>query len=149
MRARLSDPILDDEIEALEAQLAPLTGAAGNAAPPADLLDRIVEALEIEQREHEGKFSQEAREGRWFPYKPGILAKRLWNRRTIMLRCRPGARIPPHDHDQDEQIVVISGDFVVGGRTFGAGDCHCSPKGNAHGEIFTRGGCLLLVQYAA
>ena len=66
-----------------------------------------------------------------------------------MLRCRPGARIPAHDHGEDEQIVVISGDFVVGGRTFRAGDYHCSPKGNPHGEAYTRGGCLLLSQYAA
>jgi hypothetical protein len=148
-RARLSDPALDKEIDALEAQYAPLTGAAGEVAPPAGLLDRIIGAIEEEEREHKGKFSQEAGEGQWVPYKPGILAKRLWNPRTVMLRCRPGARLPAHDHGETEHIIVISGDFVVGGRTFGAGDYHCSPKGNAHGEAFTRGGCLLLVQCAA
>lgn len=147
-RARLGDPALDKEIDALDAQLGPLTGAAGEVAPPARLFDRIVEALDGEAREHEGKFSQEAGAGRWLPYKPGILAKRLWNRRTVMLRCSPGARLPAHDHDEAEHIIVISGDFVVGGRAFGAGDYHCSPKGSAHSEAFTRGGCLLLVQYA-
>jgi anti-sigma factor ChrR (cupin superfamily) len=148
-RARLFDPVLDREIDALEAQFAPLTGAAGSISPPAGLFDRIVAALGAEEREHDGKFSQEAREGHWLPYKPGIEAKRLWNRRTIMLRCGPGARLPAHDHGEDEQIVVIAGDFVVGGRTLAAGDYHCSPKGNRHGECFTRNGCLLLVQYAA
>jgi len=149
MRARLTDPALDLEIDALAAQHAPLTGAAGKVAPPPGLFDRIVEALDDEAREHEGKFSQEAGEGKWLPYRPGILAKRLWNRQTIMLRCAPGACLPAHDHVEAEHIIVISGDFVVGGRTFGAGDYHRSPKGNAHGDAFTRGGCLLLVQYAA
>lgn len=149
MRARLGDPALGKEIDALDAQFAPLTGAAGKIAPPAGLFGRIVEALASEEREHEGKFSQEAAEGRWLPYKPGILAKRLWSRRTVMLRCSPGACLPAHDHAEAEHIIVIWGDFVVGGRTFGAGDYHCSPKGSAHGDAFTRGGCLLLVQYAA
>lgn len=148
-RARLSDPALDQEIDTLEAQFAPLTGTAGEVVPPAGLRDRIAEALRDEEREHSGKFSQEAGEGHWIPYRPGIQAKRLWNRRTVMLRCRPGAVLPGHDHSEGEHIIVISGDFVVGGRTFGAGDYHCSPKGNAHGDAFTRGGCLLLIQYAA
>lgn len=149
MRARLSDPALDKEIDTLEAEFAPLTGAAGEIAPPAGLLDRVLDALRDESREHEGKFSQAAGEGQWIPYKPGILAKRLWNRRTVMLRCRAGAVLPAHDHGEDEHIIVISGDFVIGGRTFGAGDYHRSPKGRAHGDAFTREGCLLLVQYAA
>jgi hypothetical protein len=148
MRARLSDPALDREIDTLDAQFAPLTGAAGMVAPPAGLFDRIVEALGEEAREHEGKFSQEAGEGHWLPYRPGIMAKRMWNRRTVMLRCSPGACLPAHEHGEAEHIIVISGDFVVGGRTFGPGDYHCSPKGNAHGDAFTRGGCMLLVQYA-
>jgi hypothetical protein len=148
-RARLSDPALDGRIETLETQFAPLAAAAGEVAPPDQLRDRILDALQSEAREHSGKFSEEVGEGRWIRYKPGIVAKRLWNRRTVMLRCSPGAILPAHDHGEAEHIIVISGDFVVGGRTFGPGDYHCSPKGNAHGDAFTRGGCLLLVQYAA
>ena len=146
-RDRLVDPELDDEIERFEAQFAPLTAAAGEVAVPAGLFDRVAAAIEAERREFAGKKSVEAWQGKWLRYRPGVEAKRLWNRRTIMLRCRPGAVLPAHDHDEDEHIVVISGDFVVGGRSFGPGDYHRSLAGNAHGDAFTRGGCLLLVQY--
>jgi hypothetical protein len=146
-RARLADPALDAEIEALEAQLSPLTGAAGEAEVPPRLLDRILGAIEGEQAEFGGKAGLEASEGKWLRYRPGIQAKRMWNRRTIMLRCSPGAVLPAHGHDEDEHIVVISGDFVVGGRSFGAGDYHHSSAGSRHGDAFTRSGCLLLVQY--
>jgi quercetin dioxygenase-like cupin family protein len=147
--ARRIDPALDREIDTLEAQLSPLTGAAGEIPPPPALYSRIAAALASQDREHEGKYSEMVTEGRWLHYKPGIEAKRLWQKRTVMLRCQPGAVLPAHDHDEDEHIVVISGDFVVGGRSYGPGDYHFSPKGNAHGDAFTRGGCLLLVQYAA
>jgi hypothetical protein len=146
-RARLVDPDLDAQIERLEAQLAPLTADAGEAAVPPNLLDRITGSLEAERKEFAGKGAIEAWEGKWLRYRPGIEAKRMWNRSTIMLRCRPGAVLPAHEHGEDEHIVVISGDFVVGGRSFGPGDYHHSPAGNAHGDAFTRGGCLLLVQY--
>ena len=116
-------------------------GALGRAERAEVGRDRLVD------REFAGKESLEAWQGKWLRYRPGVEAKRLWNRRTIMLRCRPGAVLPAHDHDEDEHIVVISGDFVVGGRSFGPGDYHRSLAGNAHGDAFTRGGCLLLVQY--
>ena len=147
--ARRIDPALDREIDALEAQLAPLTSAAGEISPPPALYGRIASAIEKQNREHDGKFSEIVTEGRWCRYKPGIEAKRLWQKGTFMLRCRPGAVLPAHAHDEAEHIVVIAGDFVVGGRSYGPGDYHLSPKGNAHGDAFTRGGCLLLVQYAA
>jgi hypothetical protein len=148
-RARLADPELDAEIARLEAQFGPLTAAAGEAPVPAHLFDRIAAAVAVERAEFAGKDALAAGEGKWLRYRPGIECKRLWNRKTIMLRCRPGAVLPAHPHGEDEHIVVISGDFVVGGRSFGPGDYHYSPAGIAHGDAFTRGGCLLLVQYGA
>jgi anti-sigma factor ChrR (cupin superfamily) len=146
-RNRLVDPELGAEIDRLEAQMAPLTGAAGAADVPPDLFDRIEAAIARERQEFAGKSAIDACDGKWVRYRPDIECKRLWNRRTIMLRCRPGAVLAAHDHGEDEHIVVISGDFVVGGRSFGPGDYHHSPAGNAHGDAFTRHGCLLLVQY--
>lgn len=148
-RARLSDRALDEEIAAMEAQLAAMTGAAGEAEPPAGLFERIAAAIAAHDREFDGKAVETASEGRWLRYKPGIEAKRMWTRRTVMLRCQPGAVLPAHHHDADEHIIVVSGDFVVGGRSFGSGDYLWSPKGSPHADAFTRGGCLLLVQYGA
>jgi anti-sigma factor ChrR (cupin superfamily) len=145
--ARRSDPELDAEIDRIEAQLAPLTGLAGEEPPPHTLFDRIATAIQASAQALDGKTALEFREGRWLRYRPGIRCKRLWNRNTILLSCRPGAVLPAHDHELDEHIVVISGDFVVGGRTFRAGDYHHAPAGSRHADAFTRGGCVLMVQY--
>lgn len=121
-RDRLSDPVLDDEIRAAEESLAPMTGLTGTLAPPAGLFDRIVGAIAKESRALAGKTAIACEEGEWQPFLAGIEIKRLWNPGTVMLRCQPGAVLPAHPHAQTEHIVVISGDFVVGGRTFRTGD---------------------------
>lgn len=148
-RDRLSDPALDKAIRAAEESLAPMIGLAGTLPPPAGLFDRIAGAIEEESTALAGKAAVACEEGEWQPFLPGIEIKRLWNPVTVMLRCGPGAVLPAHPHAQTEHIVVISGDFVVGGRTFRTGDWHSSPAGNDHGEARTEGGCLLLIQYAA
>ncbi len=148
-RERLSDPELDGAIKALEGSLAPITGLAGTLPPSTDLFDRIAGAIAQESAELAGKIAITCDEGDWQPFLPGIEIKRLWNPGTVMLRCQPGAVLPAHPHAQTEHIVVISGDFIVGGRTFRTGDWHSSPAGNDHGEARTEGGCLLLIQHAA
>ncbi len=148
-RDRLSDAELDEAIRTLETSLAPMTGLAGTLTPPAGLFDRIAGAIAEESTALAGKTAIACGEGEWQPFLPGIEIKRLWNPGTVMLRCQPGAVLPAHPHAQSEHIVVISGDFIVGGRTFRTGDWHSSPAGNDHGEARTEGGCLLLIQHAA
>lgn len=148
-RERVSDPELDGAIKTLEESLAPMTGLAGTLPPPAALFDRIAAAIAEESAALAGKITVPCDEGDWQPFLPGIEIKRLWNPGTVMLRCKPGAVLPAHPHAQTEHIVVISGDFIVGGRTFRTGDWHSSPAGNDHGEARTEGGCLLLIQHAA
>ena len=148
-RARLCDPDLDSAIADLELRLAPLTGFADTVAPPADLFDRIASAIDTEAAELAGKTALACEDGEWVPYLPGLELKRLWTPRTVMLRCRPGAVLPAHAHAEHEHIIVVSGDFQVGGRTFRTGDYHGSPPGTDHGEARTSGGCLLLIQRAA
>ncbi len=147
-RARLSDAGLDAEIRLAEAQFAPLTGLAGVVEPSAGLFDRIAGAIAAEDTGLKGMTALASGEGRWLPHAPGIEVKRLWNRKTLMLRCQPGAVLPAHDHAECEHIVVVSGDFIVGGRSFSTGDYHSVPAGIGHGDASTRGGCILLVQYA-
>ncbi|QCI92385.1 cupin domain-containing protein [Novosphingobium sp. EMRT-2] len=146
---RLSDPKLDEAIRTLEGSLAPMTGLAGTLTPSAGLFDRIAGAIAEERAALAGKTAAACEEGEWQPFLPGIEIKSLWNQGTVMLRCEPGSVLPAHPHAQTEHVVVISGDFVVGGRTFRTGDWHSSPAGNDHGEARTEGGCLLLIQYAA
>ena len=35
-------------------------------------------------------------------------------RQTFMAELQPGAEYADHDHDQDEEIYVISGDLIIG-----------------------------------
>lgn len=145
--ARSYDRDLDAEISAWEQRFAHLT-LPSEPATEAALLVRIEAQIDAEAAEHADKIAEAADEGEWKPYSFGIEIKQMWNSRTAMLRCRPGARLAPHDHPAFENIVVIAGDLVVGGRTYGPGDYHGSPARSRHSELTTRNGCLLLIQYA-
>lgn len=148
-RERLVDPGLDGAIAALETVLAPLTAVAGRKAPPSGLFDRVVAAIEREAEELTGKTVLPFADGPWVPCVDGIEVKRLWSHKAMLLRCRPGATLPPHHHAEAEHMIVISGDFVIGGRTLRVGDYHAVPAGNDHGEAHSVDGCVLFIQYAA
>lgn len=147
-RARLSGAALDGEIRQIEDLLAPLTGLAASRPPSPSLRDRIVDAIGAGAHELTGKTIEPCDEGEWRPYRAGIEVKRLWGK-TVMLRCQPGAVLSAHAHVTDEHIVVIAGDFAIGGRRLTTGDYHRAPAGNDHGDASTRGGCILLMQYAS
>jgi hypothetical protein len=147
-RARLSDAALDREIRRIEDLLAPLTGLAGSRTPSLGLRDRIVDAIGDGGRELTGKTIEPCDEGEWRPYRAGIEVKRLWGK-TVMLRCQPGAVLAAHAHVADEHIVVIAGDFVIGGRRLTTGDYHRAPAGNDHGDACTHRGCILFIQHAS
>lgn len=148
-RERLADPDLDASIAALEHSLAPLTRAAGSKKPSEGLFDRVAAAIEREASELSGMTVQPLEEGQWRACLPGVEIKRLWSRKAMLLRCRPGASLPPHEHAEQEHMIVISGDLVIGGRILRTGDYHSAPAGNDHGEAHTVGGCVLFIQYAA
>ena len=149
-RERLADPKLDSLINELEQSLAPLTAAAGEAVPSDRLFERLEAAIERERNDNlSGKTVLTFEEGNWRPCLPGIEAKRLWSERAMLLRCRPGAVVPPHGHAESEHMIVVSGDLIIGGRTLRVGDYHAIPAGHDHGEVRTAGGCVLFVQYVA
>jgi hypothetical protein len=145
--ARRYDSDLDAEIAAWEGRLGPLVSPAGEK-PGDDLLERIETQINADAAEHADKMVEMAGEGVWEHYAEGVEAKTMWSSRTIMLRCRPGAVLEPHLHPAFENIVVIAGDLVIGGRSYGPGDYHGSPSRSRHGELTTKAGCLLLIQYA-
>jgi|CXWL01.1.fsa_nt_gi hypothetical protein len=146
MRQRLSDPILDAEIDHHEAMLAPLAGVAGEIAPPLGLKDRVIAAIiAAEQGSGDGKQMNTFEAGDWRALFPGVTIKRLWPKGPKLMRCEPGSVIPAHEHDEHEHLFVVSGDFLLEGQRFRVGDHLSSPAGSRHEEGTTRTGCILLL----
>jgi len=145
-QARRYDPELDQSIRDLEDSLAPLSLAAGAITPPKGLWSKIEAAIGTESEALEGRMIVELAEGDWEPVAPGIDSKLMWNGRTTLLRCAPGAILPNHMHDDEEHLLVLSGDLVIGGRTFNGGDYIRSRRGFDRFLHMTRTGCLILSQ---
>lgn len=81
---------------------------------------------------------------------PGVTARMLHmdparGRLTALLRLVPGASIPEHRHDQDEECYVLEGDLRFDDQTYVAGDYFLAPAGTLHGEQTTENGCVCLI----
>ncbi len=72
--------------------------------------------------------------------------------RTRLLRFQPDARsIDPFVHEYWEEVLLISGDLIVGSADDEAGEetfepytYACRPPGVQHGPFRSEGGCLLV-----
>jgi quercetin dioxygenase-like cupin family protein len=94
-----------------------------------------------------------AAEGQWERLARGIERKVLHSspdgRITYLVRGQPGARLPGHDHSDDEEIFVLEGEFTIGTVTLRAGDFHRARRGSPHPTATSATGCLLLIREAA
>ena len=156
-RAAARDPALAHEIDALSAQLSPLLLDAPEVEPPAGLFDRIkakIAETAKPQGALAGSRTVRADEGRWEHDLPGIERKTLWHDRekgriTFLIRAQPGAEFPAHQHDDDEEAYVLSGDLSFDDLVLGAGDYHLARPGVRHPVGRTKHGCMLLLTAAA
>ena len=145
-RQRLTDPVLDKQIEEHEAMLAPLAGVVGAMIPPPGMKARVMAAImRSDDFQRDGKQLFAFGSGNWRNIFPGVDMKRLWATGPKLMRCAPASVIPAHDHLEHEHLVVLSGDFLLEGRRFGAGDHLSSPPGSRHDIGTTRTGCVLLL----
>lgn len=140
------DPGFAAKAREWEEALTPLAACVGAVAPPADLLGSIETRLDARVKLESLSRTLRANEGEWITLVNGVRFKELHrnealSRWTILIEADPGASFPPHDHPQDEEIYVISGDLCIGDLELGAGDFHFAPKGSRHPENRTRGGC--------
>jgi anti-sigma factor ChrR (cupin superfamily) len=136
-----------------EALLAPLAAFAPDVAPPDDLLGKIETRLDARAKTQALSRTLRAAEGDWIVVGKGMRAKILHEmpelgRQTVLMEFAPGAVYPPHDHDQDEEIFMISGDLAIGGEELGPGDFHVSRKGSCHPATTTRLGCRCIISLA-
>jgi anti-sigma factor ChrR (cupin superfamily) len=87
--------------------------------------------------------------GEWIRVAPGVRMKLLREddmTRSYLLRMRAGAALPAHDHDLDEECMVLEGDVWLGEVHARAGDFHLARRDLAHGEIRSEAGCLLFLR---
>jgi len=139
------------EIAFWQARFMPLLDTV-EVEPPADLFGRIKSAIAAEAADLPGTITVRAGEGGWQTIARGIERKilyRMEGRVTYLIRGQPGARLPGHEHDDDEEIYVLLGDLTMGPLTLRAGDFHLARRGVQHPTATTAEGCMLLVSAAA
>ncbi len=140
-------------VDSWEQRLAPLA-LAGEAAPPEGLFDAIEARIRGTGVELPGTFTMRAGSGEWIEASPGLRIKMLnqiesVGRQTFMAELSAGAEYVDHDHDQDEEIYMISGDLIIGDLVLNAGDFHVAKAGKHHPVHRSKTGCLCIISQAA
>ncbi|MGO9059792.1 MAG: cupin domain-containing protein [Candidatus Binataceae bacterium] len=84
----------------------------------------------------------------WVESMPGMRQKPIWrdqatNRRLLLGRFEPGARIPAHRHVGDELIFVIEGASVDESGEVPVGDANYRPNGCVH-SVWSNNGATVL-----
>lgn len=152
VRAAAADPKLADEIAAWNLRLSPLA-TVGDVEPPPELFARIQAAIAT-QSQTATPVTIRGDEGAWETLTEGVERKMLWSagpngRVTFLVRVAPGAKILAHEHHDDEECYVVSGDVTFDTLTLNAGDYHLARRGIPHAQGSSVNGCVLLVTAAA
>jgi quercetin dioxygenase-like cupin family protein len=138
------------EVADWEIALAPLALEMAPVEPTAGLIERIEVAIDRRAAPMPSGRTLRAHEGEWIDYAPGVRAKVLWRNETtrregVLLEVDPGATYPEHDHDDDEEFYMLSGDIAFGDVVLYAGDYHVAYKGSHHGGGVSRNGCRCIM----
>jgi hypothetical protein len=138
---RATDRALDAEISRVEALLAraPLDGVmeAGATGQANTLFARVL-----------GQIAGTWDGNPWQQAWEGVEKRTLWDERSYLFRCIPGAHIPAHRHTCEERLVVLDGEILIGTRKYVAGDCDVSPCDSPHADAWVETPCLVLIQLA-
>lgn len=87
-------------------------------------------------------------EGTWKKIAQGVSMRFLHEDRTMLVRMEPGAQLPKHPHNMDEQCLILEGSIEdAEGNTASAGDYVRMPKGTIHPSIRSAKGALFLIAY--
>jgi ChrR Cupin-like domain len=160
----LADTYASISVE-LEQELAEMRKAVG-AIPygdtllpiPPKLKDRLFDRIAAEE-EKASKPSADIlpfqairlSEMEWQPHPvPGVTIAILHTdpktrRLSALVRCQPGVHYPVHRHAGIEEILMLEGNFICNGNTYGVGDYLLSGSGSAH-DPESPDGCLFFVR---
>jgi ChrR Cupin-like domain len=147
--ARSINSDLDSSVTKLELDLVPLFVSGPALAPPAEIWAAIEAGIDGNDLSHDSIRIDLKPSGIWATTGTGVRTKLIWDGRSMLIECDPGATIPQHEHWAEERILVISGDVCFGHRTYGPGDTIAMDKGTHHGDTTTRSGCLFLLSYVS
>lgn len=89
-------------------------------------------------------------EGVWETVAPGVSTKLLHRSATahsFLVRLAPGAALPAHDHQGEEECLLLEGDATLGDVHATPGDYQLAPSGSRHKTITTQDGALIFVRY--
>jgi anti-sigma factor ChrR (cupin superfamily) len=117
---------------------------------PAGLDRRVEQKLRQRMAAAAPISAQRADGARWIELCQGISVRvlrhdRKAGRLTALWRLAPGARLPAHPHDRDEECLILEGDIQHEHEVYGAGDYMVAPAGSLHHVLSTRGGCSMLI----
>lgn len=90
-------------------------------------------------------------EGEWRALCPGIQVKSLRRdpvegSETSLWRLEPGARVPGHGHEREEECLVIQGAVLIDGQAFASGDYLLAEPGVRHAPVASAQGAVLLIR---
>lgn len=145
-----ADTAFAAEVEEWEIRLAPLALEIAPVEPAPALLGRIESAIAKREMPLPGGRTLRALDGEWIDFAPGVRARPIWQNETtkrhaVLLEVEPGATYPEHDHDDDEEFYMLSGDITFGDVTLYAGDYHVAYRGSHHGHGVSRNGCRCIM----
>jgi quercetin dioxygenase-like cupin family protein len=151
MRA-LEDPAFAALVREWEERMAPLA-LRDSVDPPPGLLEKIEQRIASAGADLPGTLTRRHGTGEWIAVAPGLRIKILnrnekLNRQTIMVDLAAGGEYTDHDHSQDEEIYMISGDLIIGELVLGPGDFHVARAGRRHPVHRTRSGCVCIISQA-
>jgi quercetin dioxygenase-like cupin family protein len=88
----------------------------------------------------------------WQPFLPGVQLCVLHEADGVLsylLRLAPGAGLPPHRHELDEECIVLEGTLRVGTHTVvPAGGYHLAHRGALHPTVHTATGATIFLRGA-
>lgn len=147
------DPSLKRAVQRLQTMLAPLDTTLGQEAPPPGTFEGIEAHIEAAKAPLPGTTTLRAGSYDWQPLSQGVDMAVLWQnekakRQSLLIRMQPGAHYESHEHDDDEECLVIEGDLAFGDVLLKAGDFHFAPAGRPHPAAYSPSGCLLFITSA-
>lgn len=143
-------PLCSGLLETCNEVVSVLPLAAPEVDPPPGLRARLLDRIAAEARPAaiEGTILR-AGETAWVDAPaPGVQYRPLRGRKTMLVRMAPNTWLPAHDHEWNEQCLVLEGSIRSEDVTAYAGDYVYMPAGSHHAALYSETGATFLIAYS-